>query len=143
MRVRGIDGNNDWLFGKGANDYKFNRDAVSQNIKTRLQSFLGDCFFDLGAGIDWFNLLGGKSKLAIDLAIRTVILNTEEVTSLKQLNIIEGENRNLLLSYEVTTIYGEITAQEIVQVTPTPDGNFLLLENGGYLLLENGGQILL
>jgi hypothetical protein len=104
--VRSVDGNNDWQFGKGRNDYKRNQLAVAQNIKTRLQSFLGDCFFDEEAGIDWFNLLGAKNQLALELAISSTILNTENVTGLLQLNIVlDPVTRNLLIQYACQTIF--------------------------------------
>lgn len=105
MRVRSIDGNNDWTFGKGQNDYMRDQKAVMQNIKTRLQSFLGDCFFDNGAGVDWFNLLGAKDLLALNLAITSVILNTTEVTGILQLNTNLTATRALNISYRVQTTY--------------------------------------
>lgn len=108
--VRAIDGNNDWLFGKGKNDYKFSLDAVAQNIKTRLQSFLGDCFFAEEEGIDWFNLLGGKNKLALNLAISSTILNTDEVTFIKDFTLsINPNTREATINYDILTVYGEST----------------------------------
>lgn len=105
MRVRAIDIENDWLFGKGQNDYRQNVDAVTQTIKTRLQSFLGDCFFDTGAGIDWFNLLGGKSTLQLNLAIKAVILNTENVTGILELFTLLDSDRTFTVQYRVQTTY--------------------------------------
>lgn len=138
MRVRGIDINNDWLFGKGQSDYKTARDAVAQDIKTRLQSFLGDCFFALEAGVDWFHLLGGKSVPAISLSVRTTILNTEGVTKLNEISVTLDEARLLTLVYSVNTIYGEITNEE--QINLQPGGGFILQEDGFYILQENGGK---
>lgn len=108
MIVRAIDINGDWEFGKGKNDYKRNRDALAQMIQTRLLSFLGDCFFDLAAGIDWFNLLGGKDRTALELAISTTILNTQGVTGLLLLAINETPNRLFTIRYRVQTTLGEI-----------------------------------
>ena len=51
MKVRALDESGDWTFGKGENNYYSANDAIAQNIKTRLYSFLGDCFFDLSANI--------------------------------------------------------------------------------------------
>jgi hypothetical protein len=107
MIVRALDINGDWEFGKGKNDYKRNIKAVTQNIKTRLMSFLGDCFFDTTAGIDWFNLLGGKDALALELAVTSVILNTETVTGLLTLSVSISENRRISLNYRVQTTLGE------------------------------------
>lgn len=106
MRVRGLDTNGDWLFGKGRNDYKRDIQAVIQNIGTRLQSFLGDCFFDTGAGIDWFNLLGQRSTLPLQLAIAAVILNTAGVTGLIELAVSLSEtSRRVTITYAVNTVY--------------------------------------
>ena len=111
MRVRAVNADGSWQFGKGRNDYKKDLDATAQNIKTRLQSFLGNCFFALDAGIDWFNLLGGKSQQAINLAITSTILNTENVTGLNQLYINLDADRNLTVEYNVQTSYGTINQQ--------------------------------
>lgn len=110
MRVRALDVNNDWEYGKGQNDYKTANNAVAQNIQTRLSSFLGDCFFDTGAGIDWFNLLGGKDQLALNLAVSAVILNTENVTGLLQLSIVLNDTtRNIVIRYNVQTTYSVLS----------------------------------
>lgn len=107
MRVRAIDGGGDWLLGKGANDYAQGNNAVAFLIAYRLRSFLGDCFFDLSAGIDWFNLLGSKNETQLQLAISSVILNTENVTSIKQLLFdLNRSNRALTIHYSVSTTFG-------------------------------------
>lgn len=106
MRVRAIDySDHDWQFGKGQNDYRRDNDAVTQNISTRLYSFLGDCFFDVGAGIDWFNRLGSKDLLALKLDIASTILNTTFVTGILQLEISLDANRLLTVKYLVRTSY--------------------------------------
>lgn len=110
MIVRAIDINGDWLFGKGQNDYRTNNDAIAQNIKTRLSSFLGDCFFDTTSGIDWFNLLGGKDQLVLNLAINAVILNTQDVTGVLQLFSNLSDARVFFVQYKVQTTYSQLSA---------------------------------
>jgi hypothetical protein len=110
MRVRALNSNHDWLFGKGANDYLVGNAAIAQNINTRLSSFLGNCFFDLGAGIDWFNLLGAKDQTALNLAISSVILNTDEVTGILQLSIGLNAQRQFSVSYKVQTVLATTTS---------------------------------
>ena len=107
--VRAIDIDNDWQFGKGKNDYRFDLNAIAQNIKTRLQSFLGDCFFAEQEGIDWFNLLGNKDKLQLNLAVSSVILNTEGVTLIQNYTLAIDQSRNSTLSYEILTVFGSST----------------------------------
>lgn len=105
MIVRALDVNHDFTFGKGKSNYKKDTDAIMQTIQTRLMSFLGDCFFDTEAGIDWFNLLGSKDINRLLLKVRTMILETEGVQSLIDLGHAIDENRNISITYTVTTIY--------------------------------------
>ena len=122
MRVRENDpATNDWTFGSGQNNYLSNNDAVAQIIKTRLLSFLGDCFFDITAGIDWFNFLGGKNAIALNLAISSVILNTTNVTSILQLSVNLTSNRLFSVSYRVQTTYsqtGDIFEYDLGEILP-------------------------
>lgn len=105
MIVRALDVNHDWTFGKGKNDYFVNNNAIVQNINTRLNSFVGDCFFAANAGVDWWNLLGGKSRVAVELAISTIILNTTGVTGLVELSVILSDTRQVSIVYQVSTVY--------------------------------------
>lgn len=109
--IRNIDDDNDWTFGKGKNDYRRNSGAVALDIRTRLQELLGDSFFNNGAGIDWLNLLGSKNLLPLHLAVSSVILNTQNVAGLKQINIENNAERNVTISYEVLTIFGSVVDQ--------------------------------
>lgn len=107
MIVRALDDNGDWTFGKGRNNYLSLNKAVVQNINTRLKSFLGDCFFDAGAGIDWFTRLGGKDELALNLDISTVILNTADVLALLELTVSTDSARVFRAQYQVLTVYSK------------------------------------
>lgn len=108
MIIRAVDENNDWTFGKGKNDYLSGNNAIAQNIKTRILCFLGDCFFDTFAGIDWFNFIGGKNTLQLNLAISSVILNTAYVTGILQLSINLTSARVLTIVYKAQTTYSTI-----------------------------------
>lgn len=107
--VRAIDANGDWLFGKGQNDYKRRVDALVQNIQTRCLSFLGDCFFSLTSGINWFNLLGPGQELNLQLALSATILNTDpNITGILVLTVNLGANRDFTITYKVQTTYGPV-----------------------------------
>lgn len=117
MRVRALDSSGDWTYGAGQNNFVTAQAAAIEMINTRLLSFLGDCFFDTGAGIDWFNYLGGGNELSLNLAVSAVILNTPDengnqiVTGLQQLSInLNPETRNLSISYQAVTIYSVVTS---------------------------------
>lgn len=137
MIVRAIDSNGDWLYGKGIQDYKSGLQAIEQSLKTRLSSFLNDCFFNMGAGIDWFTYIGGKDLISPNLSVRAVILNTPNITGITNASVDINANRSMTLTYSVNTIYGALNGQQIEQVPP-PLQNFILLEDGNYLLTEDG-----
>lgn len=111
MIVRALNAVGDWEFGKGANDYKRDINALKQSIRTRVLSFLGDCFFDLTAGVDWFNLLGGKDRNALELSVSTVILNTDKITGILTLSVAESPNRRITITYRAQSSLGEINDQ--------------------------------
>lgn len=87
-----------------------------QNINTRLNSFLGDCFFNEGAGIDWFNILGAKDEVQVDLIVASTILNTEGVVALRRLVLELDVQRNLNIRYQVHTIYSVMTSIAVVNL---------------------------
>ena len=138
MIVRALSPDHDWTFGKGRNDYLRGQRAVAQCIDTRVLSFLSDCFFDVNAGIDWFNLLGQKDQLALRLALSTVILNTPDVNGIVEVSALLGQDRDMLIEYRVTTVYSGVNG--------TPDilsGSVRLLldENGDFITTENGRRL--
>lgn len=97
----------DWEFGKGIQSYLKDTQAIGMNIRTRLLSFLNDCFFDSQAGIDWIRLLGTRStKEEIILNCRAIILQSFGVTKVNSISS-EFTNRNLSLTYEINTIFSQ------------------------------------
>jgi hypothetical protein len=107
MIFRNLDKNSDWTFGRGIGCYVDLNSAIGLNIKTRILSWLDDCFFDLTAGIDWLNRLGSKNQRELlELDLRRIILQSEGVTG-----ILEFESqligRNFTANYSVQTIYSQ------------------------------------
>jgi len=112
MIVRGLDANHDWTFGNGKQDYRINELCIEQNCKTRILSFLGDCFFDTEAGIDWWNLLGYGTKKALLTSLRATIINTDGVVGI---NSIETEliDRKLKITYNIKTQFSSSYQSEV------------------------------
>lgn len=110
MIVRALNSSGDWLFGAGVSNYLSQNAAVAQTIQTRLNAVLGTCFFDLGAGVNWFNLLGAKNQTSLNLAISTVILNTPQVTGILQLSSSLNAKRQFSCSYQVQTVYSTVSS---------------------------------
>lgn len=107
MIFRALDENHDWKWGKGKQDFLKDNDAIGMNIKTRLLSWGGDCFFDQNAGIDWWNRLGSKNQRALlELDLKRVILQSEGVTGIVSFdtNVV---GRRFSASYVVETIYSK------------------------------------
>ena len=108
MKVRAIDTNNDWTYGKGKSNYKSRIEACAQNIKTRMQSFLGDCFYATADGLDWFKFMGGKSTPEFKLAVVAILIKTPDVKSVVEVTVNLNTSRRITLTYSVETIYGPL-----------------------------------
>ena len=114
MSFRNLDGNHDWVFGSGRNDYVQEIQEIALDIQTRVLSFLGDCFFAVNEGIDWFNLLDYRYQDRLELAVQETIKNTPGVPAINDVQISLGANRKILIQYDIQTVFstsyqGEIT----------------------------------
>ena len=112
MIHRGLDTNDDWVFGRGKQSFAQGVDAVMLNIKTRIRSWKGDCFFAPNTGIDWNNYLDIGTKDFLDRDIIRTILQSDGV-----LKVLEYESeitdRNLDVTATVQTIYGPLQLTEV------------------------------
>lgn len=110
MIHRNLNSDNDWNFGKGLQDYTKNLDAVSLNIKTRLQSWKSDCFFALTEGVDYNNLLDVGTKSLLDSDLKRVILQSEGVIRISSYESeLDTSERGFSGEAEIVTIYGDTT----------------------------------
>lgn len=115
MLFRNLDADGDWQFGAGFSSLASAQKAIGLNIKTRIQSWVGDCFFDMAAGIDWVNRLGSKNqRTLLELDLRRIILQSQGVTGLVEFttNMV---GRAFTANYTVNTIYGQ-QYQDIISV---------------------------
>jgi hypothetical protein len=112
---RALDGAGDWTWGQGLSSFNTGQAAVAQDVGTRLLLFLGDFFFAMLCGVDWWNLCSSKNPAAqngIILQTRQMILGTvggypsSGVTSINSLNVyLNPRTRQLSLEYNINTIY--------------------------------------
>jgi hypothetical protein len=114
MTFRNLDANHDWTFGSGRSNYVSENQEIALNLKTRILSFLGDCFFATNEGIDWFNLLDYHYQDRLENAVQEVIKNTDGVTGINSVDLIVNADRQIRITYDVQTIYfqsykGEVT----------------------------------
>lgn len=116
MIFRNLDENHDWTFGKGKNNYKKENEAIALNIKTRILSWLNDCFFAQDKGIDWVNRLGSKNqKTLLELDLKKAILNSVDVIGLTKISI-SLEDRNFSAEYTVNTKFSTINDTVVLGV---------------------------
>ena len=110
--IRANDANNDWIYGIGANAYKVRDLAIEQDIQTKLQEWVGDCFFNLTAGIDWINRFSDGDKDILEQEIRTLILKVNNVVNVNNLSLSLVE-RQFVASYDVQTVYSPSVIGEL------------------------------
>ncbi|PHS61060.1 MAG: hypothetical protein COB09_19115 [Thalassobium sp.] len=107
MTFRNLTENHDWTFGSGLQNYTSGNQAIGIDIKTRLLSWIGDCFFAENEGIDWKNRIGSKNQRnLLENDIRRIILKTQGVTELLSFDTILND-RNFTASYSINTIFSQ------------------------------------
>lgn len=115
MTFRNLDANHDWVFGTGQNDYVSENQEIALNIETRILSFLGDCFFAINEGIDWFNLLDYRYQNSLEMKVQEVVKNTPGVSAVNSIDIMLGANRKIIITYDIQTIFSSSYQGEVTQ----------------------------
>ena len=90
-------------------------DSTAQRIKTYLQTFLGECFCDRNAGVEWYEKILGQNVLAIDAAkaeIREKILLVPGVKKIESIKV-SVKGRNTEFSYTVVLDDGSIIKDSV------------------------------
>ena len=106
MIFREIDSVGDWNFGAGKQSYATDVEAIELNIRTRILSWLGDCFFALQEGVDWKNRLDTGQQEALTNEIRTLLLQSDGVTAINSIRSnFDSEKRSFLIQYDIQTIF--------------------------------------
>ena len=109
MRVRNLDKNGDWSFGKGQSDYVRNIDSVVLDVQMRLKEWYRDCFFNLEQGIPWNIRLGSHNqKELLDQDIQQTALSVEGVLNIFNFSsVVIG--RRYTCQFDIYTIYSPNT----------------------------------
>jgi len=113
MKIRALDENKDWTFGKGLQNYKIQSDAINQDIETAIKEWKGDCFFANNNGVDWKNRLEKGQKKRLESELKSLIAQREGVVKVIQVSSNLSEDRVLTITYELTTIYSETLKNSI------------------------------
>lgn len=117
MIFRSLTPTGDWTFGAGVQNYLRDEPAVELNIQTRLKSFLGDCFWAVEFGVDWWNLLGARNpqaQAAILIATRTMIASSYGVVRINSVTASTDRTTRLLtINYNIDTIFTRSVAGSV------------------------------
>ena len=113
---RNLDADGDWTWGNSKNNYVIENQEIGLNVKTRVLSFLGDCFFAVNEGIDWWNLLDYRYQDRLENAVSEVVKDTPGVTALNNVDILVNSDRNIRIWYDIQTVYSQSYTGEIIPI---------------------------
>lgn len=84
-------------------------DAVGQGVRIRLGMFLGECYLDEDAGIDYVNsiLVKGPDPLVVRGLLSTAIAATPDVTNVIGAELQLDASREASIGYLIDTVYSE------------------------------------
>lgn len=107
MRVRTLDKNWDWNFGRSRQDYAQSSLSSAYDVKQKALCWYEDCFFDMLSGIDYKNLLGEKGgKENIDMSLKKIVAIQPDII---ELVFFESSvvNRKYTATIRFKTVYNE------------------------------------
>lgn len=106
MAFRNLDGNHDWTWGSSKNNYVLNTQEIALNVKTRVLSFLNDCFFAINEGIDYWSLLDYNKQDELENKIQSTIIQTPGVVQVNVIDLTITANRTFKILYEIEDVFG-------------------------------------
>lgn len=107
MRVRALDENWDFKFGKSKQDYASESLATAYDVKQKILCWYNDCFFDMQYGIDYKNLLGSKGgKETLDNSVKKILMVQPDIV---EITYFESSvmDRRYSLTARFKTVYNE------------------------------------
>lgn len=115
MIIRNLDTAGDWRIGRGKQDFLTGLNALKLDLKTRLKSWRGDCFYSTGDGVDWNNYLDIGTKDLLDRDIKRVTLQTPGILKIKSYeSTLNRESRGLTVTMEISTVFGDLDLTEVL-----------------------------
>ncbi|MDD5301498.1 MAG: hypothetical protein PHS14_00200 [Elusimicrobia bacterium] len=106
MITRALDSTGDWTYGSGQQNYLRGEAAIEQNIVTTVQSWVGDCYYDLAFGVDWYNRLDVGQQNNLVQEIKQIIAGCYGVVGVLSISgQFTGATRVESISCEIATIF--------------------------------------
>lgn len=114
----------DWTFGKGINGYARDEAAIELNIKTRLLSWKGDCFFALDDWVDWLSRLDKNQVTNLNNELKLVILQSFGVVSVNSFfGVLNPLTRFYDVTFNIDTIFGKNFLNKLALEAGVPTGS--------------------
>lgn len=110
-----LDNNNDIVIENGQLQLVSGGDAVAQAVSTRLKVFVGEWFFDLEAGMPYFQeiLVKNPSFPRIKSQVRDILISVDGIDALENIVFINlefsGSSRELTIDWRANTVFGVIS----------------------------------
>ena len=101
---RGSKTSDDWAFGRGKQSYLRDDAAILASVKTKLQTFYSELFFEPNFGREWFTLLGQKDATPVVLAVKSAILESYGIVRVQDVQLTQHQDRSLSIKFVVDTI---------------------------------------
>ena len=106
MTILNLDKNDDWFFILDKSNYLEGDEEILLRLTTRLREWKRDCLFDEDAGVDYALFLSNKGVLnALEGAVRDVIVNTDGIEDIIELNITVEDDRGVIIQTKVKTSF--------------------------------------
>jgi hypothetical protein len=106
MITRALTAGGDWTYGSGLQNYLRSEAAIEQNIVTTVKSWVGDCYYALSFGVDWYNRLDVGQQKNLVQEIRQVIAGCYGVVGVLSINgVFTGGTRLETITCQIATIF--------------------------------------
>lgn len=124
MIFRQLNAAGDWTFGRGINNYATAEAAIGLNIKTRLLSWKGDCFFALNDFVDWIARLDKGQQNNLTTELKTVILQSYGVVAINSFTVtLNNVTRIYQATFNIQTIYSSSFQDTLILAAGLPVGS--------------------
>lgn len=124
MIFRQITALGDWTFGKGISGYATDEAALELNIRTRLLSWKGNCFFALNDHVDWLDRLDKGQQDNLNHELQQVILRSEGVVAINSFTgTLNRDTRSYQVTFNISTIFGASFTNTLNLAAGIPTGS--------------------
>lgn len=124
MIFRQITAQGDWLFGKGISGYARQEAAVELNIRTRLLSWKGNCFWALNDFVDWLSRLDKGQEDNLNRELQNVILQSFGVVAINSfVGRLNRKTRGYQVTFDIATIFGQSFVNTLDLAAGIPAGS--------------------